>query len=575
MGGLEGLGGEEEDDLGGLEGLGGGEEDELGGLGLESKNKNQKAITEKAICKALGLSEGQVPKDLAPLIRKLSSKADELNPSSRRMRRRLAEDGMPDFIKDKIEKKKGESSDSSDSDSDSGSSKCSECDCDPCTCDSSDSGKPWETTSESYDPYAFDEDVESISGLGANYGVPALGVEVEDVVQNMLSIAEERQMDSDTVQTQLSRLALSAMQRAGIKLPKNKINEAVKQASDAFIERVEQLDEDQYKFLDPQPGGKPKATRAKSRSSFEKKYGKGSSGGGEGGGASGEENLPPDSEPMENRQVQFKIVEEDRENLGVMFESEGVRFILDYADPPEVSSEDQQVKVPVPHTLHESARAAAGVVSGDQQPFLVWAYRGLEQLRPIDEDMDQELSEAVATVNTSPDGSISISIDSDDPNVNVQDINDVADIDGEEAMEPVMDVGDVDAGEVPDAMPDFEGGEEAIEVGPEMGAEPEVPEVEPEVEPEAEPEAGEIVDDEVEEEGTVVGEDKDITDPEKSDYNTADDELRDQSKQAGKAAPKGNGNKLDGWGDTKDAPEAKTGKKDTDLKKVKPGENRQ
>lgn len=563
---LGGLGGETEDELGGL---GGGEEDELGGLeglGLESKSKG-KAITEadKAIRKALGLKENaELGKDWSSLIAKLGSKADELNASGRSLRRRLAEaDEMCDE----------ETDDTNDDDGDDGDKK-------------DEWQKPWEkdeSVDESTDPYAFD-DVETLAGIGSGYGVPALGEEVEDVVQEMFNIAEEKDIQLEDIEN-ISEMAREAIKRSGVKLPENKINEAIKQAGDAFAQQLRQkLDEDQYKFLDNQQRGR--ANRAKTRSSFEKKHDT-SGGGGEGGGGSTESaDLP--GEKMESRDPsKFTLISEDKDNCGILFENQGVQFILDYAEPPLVTSVDNAVQLDIPGQLKESALAAARVNTGDPKPFLSWVMNNIEQLRTIPETEENSLDEAIASIRTGPDGSIDVSVDSEDPQITVSDVNDVADVEGgemdgemdgemgmdmgmdvdgvggeagmdmggEEGMQPIDDVGgaEVDAGPDVDAVPDFEGGVEAGDKGPEHGME--------------------VDDAEVEEEGAVMGEDHDMTDPTKGEYNTADDELRDQSKQGGKAAKKGNGNKLDGFSTS--TKKETTGKKDTEMKPVKPGENRQ
>lgn len=559
------LGGGEEDELGGLDGLGSEEEeDDLGGLeglGLESKNR-KKAIAESAIRKAMNLPQDQdLGKDWDKLMSKISSKADELTPAGRGLRRKLNEstdweNGERPWDKDKDNDPDDTENSSNDSDDMNFGE---EDDCD-----------------ESRDPYAFD-DTEVAEGLGKDYGVPALGEDLQDVVNSMFNIIEEQQSDVNKVD--LNKLAKAAIQRSGVRLPENRINEAIKQASDEFSTK---LSEDQYKFLDNQQRGR--ANRAKSRSSFEKKHDVS-------GGGSTENNLPDDSGPMESTlRDKVTLVEQDHKNNGVKFEHRNVEVILDYAEPPVLTSLDGQVEVPVPKNLLESAFGAANVIKSDPKPFMLWLSQGIEQFRPLSDDND--LSEAVANIRTSPDGTIDISIDGEDPGVNIDNtgmggMEDQAgmedpemgpEIDGiegytgdeidDDAMEPVSDMGGEGPGPDVDAVPDFEG-EAGSDVGPEVGTD-EGDDLE--VEEEADDAVQQSRDAEKMGADAMLDEDNDMTDP-AGDYNTADDELRDMSKQAGKSVPKGNGNNLDGWsGKTKNDT---TGKKDTEMKDLKPGKNRQ
>jgi hypothetical protein len=527
-----GLGGGEEDDLGGLTTIDREEEeDELGdlaGLGLESRNRSGKLV-ESAVRKALGLSENaRIDNNLSSLISQLKSKADELSPTGRSMRRAIKE-----------------------------SECCKKCDCDPCSCDGdddNDSGKPWE---ESVDPYAFDK-ISIEPGLGKTYGLPVLSS--DDMVDIM---AHAKNVHNEGTANGTVGIAREAIKRSGIRVPKHQVDEAIYDIS-------EKIQEDQYKWSSDALE-KGDATNAMDRSSIrdDEDDNSGSNKG------EGEDNLAPLGES-------FNIVEADPEGKGIMFEHKGVKVVLDYADPQILTSIDETVQIPVPTNLQENALAAARVIPGNPQPFITWVGRGIEQFRTATSKQDHDLNEAIAQITTGPDGSIDVKIDSDDPGVEVHGIDGMdgesgmpvdEPIDGElppeggelppeggedDMMEPVVDLdpegGELDD-EVGDDVPDFEGGEEE---SPEVGAD----EMDFEDEEEPEPGIGE----------GVVGEDNDITEPKKKPYNTADDNLRDWSKQAEKSVPKGNGDKLDGF----DEKEDKSIKKDNgDLKPAKPGKNTQ
>ena len=254
---------------------------------------------------------------------------------------------------------------------------------------------------------------------------------------------------------------------------------------------------------------------------------------------------------------------------------DGVRFILDYADPFVILSEDGNVNVPIPESLFESALCAAGLRNGDSKPFSKWLAQGIEQFRPITEEEDNALQEAVATITAGSDGSVSVSVDTGVEGGEG----------GEESQIDIVGVG----GEIGDEAGEF--GDEDNEVGGEFGGAGEPNEMQPVtdqgIEPEAEgPEAvadempnfeadntpePEEPEEEIEGEEKIV-EDKDITDPKKSDYDTTKQDHRDLPKEKGAQKPKGKGKELEGF-DSNGKVDVSV-KDAAGLKPVKAGENR-
>ena len=264
-------------------------------------------------------------------------------------------------------------------------------------------------------------------------------------------------------------------------------------------------------------------------------------------------------------------LEHDESNSGVLGSLSGIKFILDYADPPILFSEDgKSVQVPIPEELVESALASTGLKEGAPEPFARWLAGGIEQFRPISEADEKALAEAVATITAAPDGSISVAVDGD---VGVEEMGpegpemgpEGPEMGPEGGMQPVADMGDeIDAAEVTDElpgdeMPDFEGGAQGVPEGPEP-----------------EEEEGEGEEEEFEDEGIVkpsVAEDKDSTSPEsKGKYDTTKEDHRSRPKEAGKAQKPKDGGNLDGF--DKKPEKVKTDSPDTELKPVKPGKNR-
>jgi len=505
----------DEEDLEDMEGLGGEDEEEYGkdeiNLNLDSRQKRGTSAVSEVVNKALGVKEAKWKEGEEPW------------------------------------KKNKKDDDNADDDS------CSDDD-DDCN-----------------DQYAFGEDVNFESGMGYDYGRPAITTEMDDVIASMVAIAEEKQLVDRGLLDNVGVIATRAIKANGIKIPAHRLGAAVEQVAEEFKKR---LDEDQFKW------GTLFRRRGMNKARVNKKEREGY----KGNSTSEGDGTPPTPTkgvsgppPRTESKTTLRWLEHDRDNSGVLGEYAGVKFILDYADPPMVFSEDgKSVEVPVPTDLIESAMAAVNRQNGST-PFIKWIAEGINQFRPISEADEQALAEAVATITAGPDGTISVAVDGD-VGVEEMDEPDMDDFgvegpEGEEepdaddfggapdgdaddvGMQPVADVGDEviaePEGELSgDEMPDFEGGKQAVPAGPEPESDEEDEEDEEVVKPR-------------------VAEDKDITSPEsKNKYDTTKQDHRDRPKEAGKAPKPKDGSSLESF-DQKPA-KIKTDSPDTELKPVKP-----
>lgn len=386
------------------------------------------------------------------------------------------------------------------------------------------------------DPYAMEESIDFVSNMGADYGKSLLRDEMSDVVSHMLKLAES----NDLMAIDAHELALEAIKASGIRIPQHRINATI----DNIVDQFHEISEDQYK------SGTLMRRRNLRRSSINKTERKKSGNhtseidGAEPEADAGFSGSAPTNESLIRRNIVW--LEHDSAGKGIKGDFDGVRFILDYANPYMVMSEDGVVNVPVPSNLYESALAAAKLKSGDSKPFSRWLASGIEQFRQISEEEDRQLDEAVATITAGADGSVSVSIDTDAEGESVE-INgtDIAtDVDdGDNKMQPVIEPAieaPNDMDESDDEMPNFEDGE-----SDEFGEE--------------------------EEEESKIQEDKDITDPKKSDYNTTSQDHRESPKESGAQKPVGKGKKLEGF-DSNGKVDVNV-KSAGELKPVKTGEN--
>jgi hypothetical protein len=508
-----GLGDEEEEGEEGLDdlGLGGEEEDEDVNINLDSKQKTETPVSERVARKALGMAEDK------------------------------------EWLKNKIAEREGKKDEGDKKDEGSegseGSEEVDECEME---CD------------EDADPYAMGESVEFTSSMGIDYGRSILRDEMDDVVSNMFKLAESKNVDLEDIDAH--KLALEAITASGLRIPEHRINATV----DSIVEQFNQIAEDQYK------SGTLMRRRNPRRSSLDKTERKKPSGNSV---AEIDDGTPPEADagitgegPKNESRIRRNIVwlEHDESGKGIKGDLDGVRFILDYAEPFVILSEDGNVNVPIPENLFESALCAAGLRDGDSKPFSKWLAQGIEQFRPITEEEDNALQEAVATITAGSDGSVSVSVDTgvegggEEPQVDIIGVGgaemggemDMGGAGEQNGMQPVTDQGiEPESPEAPEAiadeMPNFEAGNTP--------------------EPEEQPE------EEIEGEEKIV-EDKDITDPKKSDYDTTKQDHREPPKEKGAQKPKGKGKELEGFDSN--------GKVDVsvkdagNLKPVKAGENR-
>jgi len=636
-----GLGGEDlggdlgEPDLGG-EDLGG-EPEELGddlGLGDEGEEDFDLGGEEEDELEGLDLGEEEEPRNRrGPINISLDSKQKAGKKSvNETVNKALGKDGIGEdkdwFKKNVLSKgKDDESADTDDSDDS----------------DDTDDSDDNPFTEDTHDPYSFSGDVNFETGVGSDYGQPAILGEMSDVVTSMFNIAEQHEYHSDDIVENVNDLAVAAIKANGIRIPQHKVGATVDAVVDAFYDRAEALGEDQYKFgTIRRRRGMPKSDLRRNEAD---KKGRSTQGVSQGPGFTGEapkndaagisgsapqtegdtgftnepshksgiSGSPPKTEdnsgfsgdkPVAESVAYEQIVwlEHDQQNQGIKGDLNGVRFILDYASPPCILSEDGSVEVPIPEEITQSALRSASLIEGRaDNGFHQWLSGSIEQFRPITSEEDKELQEAVATITAQADGTISVAVDADvavdemggemgEPGMDGEMGDEVPgevpdaiggamgdteeipgdDFGGEEGgMQPVTDIDD-EVGEVPapgeepgaEAMPDFEG-PDATPEGPEPPAAP-VP-----------PEGGE--DEEVEEDAPPVAtEDKDMTDPSKAAYDTTTDDHRkspENSKTSAKPPKKNDGKNLDGFSTTPE--KGKMGDKATaDLKPVKPGKNR-
>jgi hypothetical protein len=522
----------------GLSGEGfGGEADEFEDLGddldLNDEEEGEEDLDELGLGgeeeEELGLGGEEEDKDVNI---NLDSKQKTDKPVSERLVRKalgLAED--KEWLKNKIAEKEGKEGDEEECEE--------ECETE---CD------------ESSDPYAMGESVDFTSSMGSDYGKSILRGEMNDVVSSMFKIAESKSVDIEDIDT--NKLALEAIAASGLRIPEHRINATI----DNIVEQFRQIAEDQYK------SGTLMRRRNPRRSSLNKTERKKPSGNSV---AELGDGAPPEADagitgegPKNESRIRRNIVwlEHDENGKGMKGDLDGVRFILDYAEPFVILSEDGNVNVPIPEELFESTLAAAGIKDGDSKPFSKWLAEGIEQFRPITEEEDRVLDEAVATITAGSDGSVSVSVDTGAEGENqpidleldgvpgIGEINDADDDDEENTMQPVTE---------PGIEPEIEAPEDTAD---------EMPNFEADTTPE--PEETE----EVEEGDEKIQEDKDITDPKKSDYDTTKQDHREPPKEKGAQKPHGKGKKLEGFEDgggvdvsTKSAPA---------LKSVQSGENR-
>jgi len=303
---------------------------------------------------------------------------------------------------------------------------------------------------EGRDPYAISNGELGIAEgtrSMADYGAPVINdsTDVRQIVRIMGKLAQQHNLEGQQLTDNLTNMAEAAIKAVGLRIPEGRMNVAVGQCLEMFEsempdfikakmkdrqddsdENVEDDDED-CDVAEDQFKGPRMRRRGYRRSSY------------------GSKDL--------KESVQWDQSQDD----GVLGRMSGVGFIFDHGGDaslnPVILSEDGSVEIPIPEEIVESAYASAGLLDGDGSQFEGWLRGSLEQLRPIGEDEDMALAEAMATIKTNPDGSLSVEVTDD---VDVQDMGDI----GDESMDmaPVDSISPIasDDSDGEDSMPDFE-----------------------------------------------------------------------------------------------------------------------
>lgn len=440
---------------------------------------------------------------------------------------------------------------------------CPSCECDPCCCDDDE---------DCSDHYKTESRVRLSSMMGSDYGAPIItnAGHVRSVAEAMIKLADKHGLSGSKLMENIDSLAKAGMKAVGLSVPSNKLSAAIDQVTKAFWEdcgppghdpcgelgdehlgddyddndnkdEIDECDmaEDQFKW------GTVRRKGGLRRSAIGKR----------------------------ERSVKESITWSERQDDAVLGEMRGVRFILDHGGDlnvePVILSEDSRVQIDIPSNLHKSAKAAAGVVNGDDQPFVAWLNEELDQLSPPepedDAEFDSEVEGAVAKITAKPDGTLSVEVTPSQTDM-IQDdeveLDEIGEPEGEE-MSPISsiktDVDDnTDDEEDSDTMPDFEKSHEEEPDGDEFGSkqfggheEPDGDEFEfdheseeDEDEYEGEDEGEDEDEDEGEDEGFM--EDKNITSPKSSKYiEHVKDNKRGQAKSK---LPAKAGDDIEGFG---------------------------
>ena len=413
------------------------------------------------------------------------------------------------------------------------------------------------------DPYAIGDN-EKIN-LSENirltdYGAPVItdDGDIYKIIHIMRRLATENRLVGKTLEHNLPSMAKASIKALGIKIPESKLSKATEQIVNCFLEsetpfpgaaplfkKKSESDDDSESDSDDESLDSQKPWEDEGVAEDQYHYPKTPSRG------YGRSSL--------GRTTSESIVWSQKQEDAILGECAGVRFIFDHGGsndlPPVILSEDGSVEIPVPKELYESAFAAAKMSEGDPSMFTQWINESIEQLRPVTDDEDIALNEAIAKITAGPDGSISVEVsddvgvgeisNSDDDIENNVDSeldndemiidNDSDDMGDSDDMSPVdsINVDGVDNNSGDDAedneMPDFEK-DDSIASG----------------------QIGDANSDDANEENPDVGEDegfvedKDVTSPDKSKYSKhVDDNLRDIPAHK---VPKPTDDKLEGIG---------------------------
>ena len=336
---------------------------------------------------------------------------------------------------------------------------------------------------ESNDPYAFNPNKKfGTSLLMSEYGAPAIADKgtVNKIVKIMNRLALEHNLEGETLEKNLVEMAKAAMKAVGLRIPDGRMGNAIEECVDSFLAEsypnragrgYDDTIQQSKRSRDFKRGAKWRKEKygsersAKKKPSWHKSTGK-----------PWEDNEDPDfvedqrkgprirgrgfkktsygQREVKNESIQWHEKQAD----AILGSVSGVNFILDHGGsgsnlPPVILSEDGSVEIPIPESLHNSAYASAGMANGDGRKFQNWLVESIEQLRPISDDEDSVLDEAVATITTTDDGGISVEVSGD------VELDEIGDEDDADSMSPVdsIDAGKSTMGSEDDEMPDFEG----------------------------------------------------------------------------------------------------------------------
>ncbi|MDB4489930.1 hypothetical protein N9045_00290 [bacterium] len=342
---------------------------------------------------------------------------------------------------------------------------------------------------EGADPYAYNDQIDE-SSLLVDYGAPVFTnlSDKQNVVRIMDRLAKEHKLVGSALDNNLVGMAEAAISALGFRIPDGKMDNAIGECIELFAEEKpfpgaaapfgsdEDDKDDDDKDDDDKDSGKPwekdddvaedqrKGPRIRKRG-----YAKNS------------------IAPMEvkNESIQWGNAQED----GVLGSMNGVNFIFDHGGDsdlkPVILSEDGSVEIPIPEKLFDSAFASAGMLESTptNQPsvFADWLHGSIEQLRPIseneDDELDQAIDQAVATIKSNPEGGFSVEVEGDvevvekDMDLDSADPDDMdmieldADPEADDETEGMAAVDSIDADEVDEEedaeaddneMPDFE-----------------------------------------------------------------------------------------------------------------------
>lgn len=272
--------------------------------------------------------------------------------------------------------------------------------------------------------------------ISADYGTRPIAV-YEDAIRAARFMLEEvisRDLDPDTMIAEMDSLVQHGIDKAGLLIPKGKLDAAYEQLVDVFTDeyrRSNRLTEDQLKFIWSYKGG-----RRRSRVNKPKKSAEGSA--------------------VTSESDDLKWVGQNQ--TGYVGKYRGVKFIFDESNHTLVS-EDQAIEVPIPDEIIDSTRGSIGLVEESSEPFKSWLDVNIEQFREVSEEHQEALEEAMAIVTANQDGTISVQVDGD------VDVQDAGCAPGDEECE-MNDIGMPDTEvEVDDTDFDDLGGDETDETG--------------------------------------------------------------------------------------------------------------